>query len=442
MDDDDRLLAALLDAHPQVDDLAARFAAAGHELHLVGGAVRDALLGQVEDVDLDFTTNATPEQAERVLRPWADAVWLTGAVFGTVSAARDGRIVEVTTYRSDVYEPGSRHPAVAWGERVEQDLSRRDFTVNALALRLPERTLVDEFGGRRDLDRGVLRTPVDPRRSFDDDPLRMLRLARFAARLDFTPDATTLGAARAMAADLRTISAERVRTELVKLLTADHPGAGLDVLAETGLLGHVPGLADLADARLFERLRRRFRGPLSGLAAGLAAVAAPDVEVAALALATLDLDDVATRLRALTCSVAVVRGVAVVHDALRPLLVGDRAAPHAASVRRVVAGLGEHEATFLVAVRALAAAQAELDGWVEDHLAVRARLADAEDLTDLRGPLDGRDVMTRLGRGPGPHVGRVLALLRAHRLDHGPYDVDEAHRLVDAWAARQRTDDG
>ena len=174
-------LGALVARHPIADDLGARFAGAGHELYLVGGAVRDALLGR-DSPDLDFATSAPPEVSEQVMRPWADDLWLTGARFGTVSARKGEWHVEVTTFRADTYAPGSRHPEVAYGPDITGDLSRRDFTVNAMAVRVPEHRFVDPFRGLQDLNRGVLRTPVPAERSFADDPLRMVRLARFAAQ--------------------------------------------------------------------------------------------------------------------------------------------------------------------------------------------------------------------------------------------------------------------
>jgi poly(A) polymerase len=191
-------LGRLVDVYPEARELAELFTQAGHELHLVGGTVRDTLLAggdadQLKDVDLDFATSAHPDETERLVRPWATAVWLTGVAFGTVSCQREQegrptRRIEITTYRSDAYAPGSRHPEVSYGDTIEGDLARRDFAVNAMAVQVPEFRFVDPFGGLGDLHRGLLRTPVDPHTSFVDDPLRMVRLARFASTLDADTD--------------------------------------------------------------------------------------------------------------------------------------------------------------------------------------------------------------------------------------------------------------
>ena len=251
-DDQAAQLGRLVDVFPEARELGEAFAAAGFELYLVGGTVRDVLLAGgdtdlIGDVDLDLTTDARPDATEAILRRWADAVWLTGARFGTVSAERGGRQVEITTFRADEYEPDSRHPEVTYGDRIEDDLARRDFTVNAMAVKVPDFLFVDAFGGLGDLQRRRLRTPIDPHTSFGDDPLRMVRLARFAARLDADPDAATLQAATEMCAQLSTISAERVRDELVKLMASDHPARGLQLLVDTGLSQWVvPELDELA----------------------------------------------------------------------------------------------------------------------------------------------------------------------------------------------------
>lgn len=248
-----RALGVIAGLAPAALELGELFRAAGHELALVGGPVRDAFLGR-PSADLDFTTSASPDETERILAAWGDAHWDIGRAFGTIGAQRHGRrgaqdvVVEVTTYRTDAYDPTSRKPEVAFGDSLEGDLSRRDFTVNSMAIRLPELTFVDPFDGLHDLARGVLRTPVDPRQSFDDDPLRMLRAARFAAQLGFAVDDAALAAASDMADRLAIVSAERVRDELVKLLMSRQPRPGLRVLVDTGLAQHV--LPELPALRL------------------------------------------------------------------------------------------------------------------------------------------------------------------------------------------------
>jgi poly(A) polymerase len=244
---DDRL-AALLEEHPEVVELGRRFTEAGKALYLVGGAVRDALLDVDARPDLDFATSAHPQETEAILRSWAEHVWDVGARFGTISAQRDDRLVEVTTFRTDAYEAGSRHPDVTFGDTIEGDLSRRDFTVNAMAVRVPDLEFVDPHGGLEDIRAGRLRTPADPEQSFADDPLRMFRLARFVAVLGFEPEKAAEAAATRMAGDITTVAAERVRDELDQLLVGDHPAKGLDLLLRTGIADQVlPELVSLSE---------------------------------------------------------------------------------------------------------------------------------------------------------------------------------------------------
>ena len=248
-----RALAVLTELAPAALELGEVFQAAGHELALVGGPVRDAFLGRASN-DLDFATSATPDETQALLARWGDAHWDIGKEFGTIGARRFGRdgkgdvVVEVTTYRSDEYDPASRKPVVAFGDTLEGDLSRRDFTVNAMAVRLPDLQFVDPFDGHADLAQGVLRTPIAPERSFDDDPLRMLRAARFAAQLGFDVEPATRAAIVDMASRIEIVSAERVQAELTKLLCADRPRAGLEILVGTGLADHV--LPELPALRL------------------------------------------------------------------------------------------------------------------------------------------------------------------------------------------------
>ena len=230
------------------DELARRFAAAGRAVYLVGGSVRDALLpGAAEESDIDLTTDARPDEIERIVRGWADDVWTQGAKFGTIGCRKGGRVYEITTHRAEVYVPESRKPEVTYGDDIELDLSRRDFTVNALALRLPDMELIDPFDGLGDLAAGRLRTPLDPEVSFGDDPLRMLRAARFAARFSLEPDPALVDAVTKMHGRLSIVSAERIRDELDKILLLDVPSQALWFVVRTGLAGEflpeLPGLA-------------------------------------------------------------------------------------------------------------------------------------------------------------------------------------------------------
>ncbi len=233
-------------------ELAQRFAALGHRVYLVGGSVRDALLATNRESpplgDVDLTTDARPDEIEGVLRGWADAVWTQGERFGTIGARRGDQIYEITTHRAEAYVPDSRKPEVVFGDDLETDLSRRDFTINAMALQLPDMTLVDPFDGIADLAAGRLRTPLDPEVSFRDDPLRMLRAARFLAAYRLQPDPALVEAVRRGHERLGIVSAERIRDELDKLvMVAESPSIGLRFIVETGLaqefLPELPGLA-------------------------------------------------------------------------------------------------------------------------------------------------------------------------------------------------------
>jgi poly(A) polymerase len=239
---------------PYVDateEVARRFAAAGHTLYLVGGSVRDALFpgptATATDHDLDLTTDALPAETERLVRGWADDVWTQGARFGTIGCRKGTQVYEITTHRAEVYVPESRKPEVTFGDDLAVDLSRRDFTINALALRLPDMELFDPFDGLGDLAAGRLRTPLDPEISFGDDPLRMLRAARFVARFSLEPDPALTAAVERMHGRLSIVSAERIRDELDKIVVVDMPSVALWFVVRTGLAGEflpeLPGLA-------------------------------------------------------------------------------------------------------------------------------------------------------------------------------------------------------
>ncbi len=237
-----RHLSPLLDS---MSELSGAFAAAGHEFALVGGPIRDAFLGRTSP-DLDFTTSARPEQIEALLQPWADHTWDVGRAYGTIGGRRGDQIVEITTFRADAYDEESRKPIVAFGDSLHDDLVRRDFTINAMALRLPERIFVDPHGGLDDLAAMVLRTPHTPEVSFSDDPLRMMRAARFVSTLGMRVSFSVAEAMSHMAQRLLIVSPERVRDELNKLLLGANPRAGLEILVDSGLaevvLPEVPAL--------------------------------------------------------------------------------------------------------------------------------------------------------------------------------------------------------
>ena len=224
----------LLRIAPVADELGSRFSAAGHDIALVGGSVRDAMLDRLGN-DLDLATSAHPAQTKRLLSGWADSVWDVGAAFGTIGATKNGFHIEVTTYRADAYDPASRKPEVSYGESIYEDLVRRDFTINAMAVKLPSREFVDPHDGLTDLARRVIQTPSTPESSFSDDPLRMLRAARFAAQLGFEVSPEVVTAMTNMADRIGIVSAERIRDELVKLILSDRPRPGLTLLVDTGL---------------------------------------------------------------------------------------------------------------------------------------------------------------------------------------------------------------
>src|SRR4051794_21446708 len=238
-------VAELLRVSPVADELGRRFGAAGHELHLVGGSVRDALLGRLGD-DLDFCTDARPEQTLALVKGWADGVWETGREFGTIGIQKNGLRIEITTFRAEAYDGVTRNPVVQYGDNLLDDLRRRDFTINAMAVSLPGHAFTDPFGGLEDLAAGLIRTPDSPERSFGDDPLRMLRAARFAAKLRFTVDEPVIAAMTDMAEDLDRITPERIRDEFTKLLCGADPVAGLRLLVDTGLADRfIPELSGL-----------------------------------------------------------------------------------------------------------------------------------------------------------------------------------------------------
>ncbi len=410
----------------EVAPLAERFGRAGHRLYLVGGAVRDAWLDRVDpgrDDDLDLTTDARPEQILTLVDGWADAVWTQGARFGTIGCRRAGRAYEITTHRAEVYLPESRKPEVTFADAVEVDLSRRDFTVNAMAVEVPDGELIDPFGGVDDLKHRRLRTPMGPDVSFDDDPLRMLRAARFVAGYGLEPAAELLDAITTLRARLDIVSVERRRDEIDRLLRVDDPGPALELLVETGLAPHaIPGLAELDG---WSR---------SALSAEVAALPVGRLRLAALASSVAG-DDAGALLRGLRYPNDEQRAVEAIHRAVASLPAPDASEPE---LRRWVAAAGSHRPAALVLARARADATGRRPERVDALEATLADLAEREDLTDLGPPIDGDAVMDHLGLDAGPEVGAALDMLTEHRLDHGPYGAAEAERLLDEWRRARR----
>jgi poly(A) polymerase len=456
-----------LQVAPVADDLARRFQEAGFSLALVGGSVRDALLGRLGN-DLDFTTDARPEDVLKIVRPWADAVWDVGIAFGTVGAQKDGYQIEVTTYRSEAYDRTSRKPEVSYGDSIEEDLVRRDFTVNAMAVSLPEKTFIDPHGGLDDLAARVLRTPGTPEQSFSDDPLRMMRAARFAAQLDFEVAPEVVTAMTEMAGRIEIVSAERVRDELNKLILSAHPRKGFTLLVDTGLAAYV--LPELPALRLESDEHHRHKDVYEHTLIVLEQAIAleengPDLTLRLAAL----LHDIGKprtrrfekdgrvsfhhhevvgakmtkkRMTALKYSNELIKDVSrLVELHLRFHGYGTGEWTDSA-VRRYVRDAGHlldrlHKLTRSDCTtrnkRKAAALSRAYDG-LEERI---AQLQEQEELDAIRPDLDGNQIMEILGIKPGPEVGQAYKHMLELRLEHGPMGHDEAvTALKEWWAAR------
>jgi poly(A) polymerase len=465
----------LLRVAATTDRLAERFRAGGHQLFLVGGPVRDALLGRLHE-DLDFATDARPDDILAAVSPLGPT-WTTGITFGTVGVQLTDAGVEhrceITTFRSDVYGADSRKPEVSFGDTIEADLVRRDFAVNAMAVELPlqaARPIVDPFGGLDDLTHRLLRTPGSPEQSFDDDPLRMVRAARFAAQLEFTVDPAALEAIRRMATRLAIVSAERIRDELTKLVCAPHPRLGLELLVETGLaefcLPEIGRLKETVDEH--RRHKDVYAHTLTVLEQAMALESdGPDLVLRLAALLhdigkpktksigpggkvsfhhheVVGRDMTRARLAALRFPKDVVDDV----SRLVELHLRFHGYAHGewtdSAVRRYVRDAGPlldrlHKLTRsdcttrnAAKARALASAYDSLENRI-------AELAEQEDLGRLRPDLDGNEIMTVLGVPPGPLVGAAYRYLLDLRIERGPMARDEAIEELHRWAAAQGT---
>ncbi|MFI5085761.1 MAG: CCA tRNA nucleotidyltransferase [Actinomycetales bacterium] len=458
---------------PQVLELGERFAARGHELSLVGGPVRDLFLGRTSP-DLDFTTDATPDETLRAIKGWADTFWEIGKAFGTIGLRKAGYQIEVTTYRAEAYDPQSRKPEVRFGASLEDDLQRRDFSINAMALRLPSLDLVDPYGGVRDLHAGVLRTPDSPELSFSDDPLRMMRAARFASQLGISVHPDVRAAMTEMSARIGIISAERVRDELIKLICGANPRLGIDLLVETGLAEHVLPEVSALKLETDEHHRHKdvYQHSLQVLEQAAALESGPDGAVPApdfvLRFAALMHDAgkpatrrfepdggvsfrhhdmvgaklTAKRMKALRFDNDSIKAVArLVELHMRFYGYGDAGWSDSA-VRRYVTDAGPllerlHRLTRSD-VTTRNQRKAERLAFAYDDLEDRiAALAEKEELASIRPDLDGADIMRLLGVAPGPVVGRAYRYLLEERMEHGPLDAGEAERRLRHWWAGQ-----
>ncbi|SNS97576.1 poly(A) polymerase [Micrococcales bacterium KH10] len=472
-------LETIANDHPVAVELGEVFAAEGFELALVGGPVRDALLAR-DVTDLDFATSASPDDTERLLAAWGDAHWDIGKEFGTIGAMRRARgdaaavTVEVTTYRSDVYDPTSRKPQVAFGDNLDGDLSRRDFTVNAMAVRLPDLTFVDPFGGLSDLAERVLRTPVTPEQSFSDDPLRMMRAARFVSQLGFRIEPGTFQAMSAMAERIAIVSAERVRDELVKLMLGASPRKGLRALVDSGLAGHVLPELPALQLEVDEHHHHKdvYEHTLTVVDQAMALETGPDGAVPSpdliLRLAAL-LHDIGKpptrrfepgggvsfhhhelvgarmtkkRMQALRFDKDTIKQVArLVELHLRFHGYGDGEWTDSA-VRRYVTDAGAllerlHRLTRADCTTRNKRRAARLAADYDDLEARIARLAEQEELAAIRPDLNGDEIMEILGIPPGREVGEAYRHMLELRLDQGPMSRDEAVAALRQWWERR-----
>ncbi|GAA3819158.1 CCA tRNA nucleotidyltransferase [Streptomyces chiangmaiensis] len=470
-----RAVSELLRVSPVADDLARRFEDAGFSLALVGGSVRDALLGRLGN-DLDFTTDARPEDVLKIVRPWADATWDVGIAFGTVGAQKEARVgdavqgfqIEVTTYRSESYDRTSRKPEVSYGDSMAEDLVRRDFTVNAMAVVLPEKKFVDPYGGLGDLATRVLRTPGTPEESFSDDPLRMLRAARFAAQLDFEVAPEVVKAMKEMAGRIEIVSAERVRDELNKLILSAHPRKGLRLLVETGLADRV--IPELPALRLERDEHHRHKDVYDHTLIVLEQAMAleengPDLTLRIAALLH-DIGKPRTRRfekdgrvsfhhhEVVGAKMAKKRMMTLkypndlVKDVARLVELHLRFHGYGAgewtdsAVRRYVRDAGPlldrlHKLTRSDCTtrnkRKAAALSRAYDG-LEERI---AQLQEQEELDAIRPDLDGNQIMEILGVDPGPIVGQAYTFLLELRLENGPMEHDAAVAALKDWWAEQ-----
>ena len=469
-------MANLLDTsaiHPLALELGKLFEKAGFELSLVGGPVRDLYLHQ-RATDLDFTTNALPDQTLTVVADWADTTWEIGKEYGTIGVRKGNEMVEITTYRAEAYESDSRKPQVAFGDNLEDDLFRRDFTINSMALRLPSLELVDPFGGAADLANGIIRTPGTAEDSFSDDPLRMMRAARFAARLDIDVAPEVFTAMKDMAERIKIISAERVRDELIKLIVAKAPARGIDLLVESGLadyvLPEIPALKLEVDEHHHHKDVYQHSLKVLEQAAELetdegGAVPGPDFILRFAALMH-DIGKPATRkfepngsvsflhhdvvgaklakkrMRELRFDNDTIKAVArLVELHMRFYGYGDAGWSDSA-VRRYVRDAGEllerlHRLTR-ADVTTRNKRRAHRISHAYDDLERRIEeLAEQEELDAMRPDLDGQQIMQILGVSPGPIVGKAYKFLLNMRLDEGALGEEEATRRLKEWVAEQ-----
>lgn len=454
-----------------VMQIAERFADAGHEFALVGGPVRDACLG-IPAHDMDFTTSARPDETLAILEAAGASTWDIGKEFGTIGANYRGITVEVTTYRSDQYDPDSRKPQVAFGDTLEGDLTRRDFTVNAMAVRLPSLELVDPCGGLDDIINGLLRTPIDPIISFSDDPLRIMRAARFTAQLGFAVDEATMSAMTELADRLDIVSAERIRSELERLMVSPQPRRGIEIMEYTGVaekvLPEVAALKSTVDEHgrhkdVYEHtltvvdqaieLETDEDGPVPGpnfvlrFASLMHDVGKPPTrQFGPGGKVTFHQHDIVgakmtrKRMRELRFDKQTIKEVSRLVELHQRFHGYGEAAWSDSAVRRYVNDAGPllehlHRLTRADCTTRNHRKAMRLQAAYDDLEQRIIELAEKEELEAVRPDLDGAQIMEILDIKPGPAVGRARKHLLELRLEHGPLDEEDAVRELHAWAA-------
>lgn len=461
----------VLSKYPDAAELGQAYRRAGFELYLVGGIVRDEVLGNPgKFTDFDLTTDATPEQSEQILRSWGEKVWDIGKKYGTISALKNGAVYEVTTYRAEVYVSDSRKPEVEFGTNLRADLVRRDFTMNAMAASLPDGQIIDLFNGAGDLAEGVLRTPRSPDQSFEEDPLRMMRAVRFAARFNLRLAPEVFEAMSRMASRLKIISAERIRDELVKLICAPHPLVGLNLMVDSSLAEYV--LPELGALRMeidpahrhkdvYAHSLKVLQQAMEKETDGEGSVPAPDFILRFAALLhdigkpktrrfesdgsvsflhheVVGAKMVAKRMRALKFDNQTIAAVARLVELHMRFYGYKQAGWTDSAVRRYVRDAGEQLQRLHRLSRSdvttrnkrmahsLAAAYDDLERRIDE-------LAAQEELDAVRPELDGEQIMAVLGIGPGPLVGQAYKFLLNLRLDEGELGEEEATRRLLMW---------
>lgn len=442
-------------------DLQDRFARAGFDLYLVGGIVRDAVMNRLDDrLDVDFTTNAKPDDIEKICRPWADAIWTQGKRFGTIALLKGGQRIEITTHRGEYYEPDSRKPRVEFSDSVEVDLSRRDFTINAMAVRLRDLRLFDPFGGLEDLVSRTLRTPLTAAQSFEDDPLRMLRAIRFVGLLGLTPVEELFEAIQSHRSRLGIISAERIRDEFDKIMVLDDPSRSLELLIETKLaqefVPEFPALALERDplhhhkdvlAHTIAVVQRASPDRILRLAAFFHDIGKPATRAFVGGKVTFHHHDVVgarmtrKRMRVLKYSTEDIEAVShlvALHLRFHTYEMGWTDA----AIRRYVrdAGVQLWRLNELTRCDCTTQNKRKAEGFARKMNEFEQKIAELrarEEIDALRPDLDGNEVMQLLGLSPGKHVGQALEFLMQIRLDEGSIGKEQATERLRAWWEEQ-----